>query len=80
MDSCSRGEGRDVVSCRAVEMIELLRTGIPNREPDRVRYHYVIADYLCRDTGRANCWPPPMPDAGGGSERASGRRRSAASA
>jgi ADP-ribose pyrophosphatase YjhB (NUDIX family) len=32
-----------------VELIELLDR--IHREADRVRYHYVIADYLCRVTG-----------------------------
>src|SRR5215469_1164476 len=32
-----------------VELIELLDR--IHREDDRVRYHYVIADYLCRVTG-----------------------------
>ncbi|MGA2831557.1 MAG: NUDIX hydrolase [Terracidiphilus sp.] len=32
-----------------VELIELLDR--IHREADRVRYHYVIADYLCRATG-----------------------------
>lgn len=34
-----------------VELIELLDR--IHRENDRVRYHYVIADYLCRVTGGA---------------------------
>jgi len=33
----------------AVELIELLDR--IHREADRVRYHYVIADYLCRVVG-----------------------------
>ncbi|MEI9968776.1 MAG: NUDIX hydrolase [Terracidiphilus sp.] len=33
----------------AIELIELLDR--IHREDDRVRYHYVIADYLCRVTG-----------------------------
>ena len=35
----------------AVELVELLDR--IHREADRVRYHYVIADYLCRVTGGA---------------------------
>lgn len=35
----------------AVELVELLDR--IHREGDRVRYHYVIADYLCRVTGGA---------------------------
>jgi len=34
-----------------VELVELLDR--IHRESDRVRYHYVIADYLCRVTGGA---------------------------
>jgi ADP-ribose pyrophosphatase YjhB (NUDIX family) len=34
-----------------VELIELLDR--IHREGDRIRYHYVIADYLCRVTGGA---------------------------
>lgn len=34
-----------------VELVELLDR--IHREQDRVRYHYVIADYLCRVTGGA---------------------------
>lgn len=34
-----------------VEVVELLDR--IHREDDRVRYHYVIADYLCRVTGGA---------------------------
>lgn len=34
-----------------VELVELLDR--IHREDDRVRYHYVIADYLCRVTGGA---------------------------
>lgn len=34
---------------RAVELIELLDR--IHRDGERVRYHYVIADYLCRVTG-----------------------------
>ena len=33
-----------------VELVELLDR--IHREGERVRYHYVIADYLCRVTGR----------------------------
>ena len=36
---------------RSVELIELLDR--IHREGDRVRYHYVIADYLCRVVGGA---------------------------
>ena len=36
-----------------VELIELLDR--IHREGDRVRYHYVIADYLCRVTGGDLC-------------------------
>ncbi len=36
-----------------VELIELLDR--IHREGDRVRYHYVIADYLCRVTGGELC-------------------------
>jgi 8-oxo-dGTP diphosphatase len=45
----ARGEGRDRADGRAVELIELLDR--IHREGERVRYHYVIADYLCRVAG-----------------------------
>lgn len=56
------GEGLEVAVAREVqeetglrvepvELIELLDR--IHREDDRVRYHYVIADYLCRVTGGA---------------------------
>jgi mutator protein MutT len=37
------------LTVEAVELIELLDR--IHREGERVRYHYVIADYLCRVTG-----------------------------
>ena len=41
-----------------VELVELLDR--IHREGERVRYHYVIADYLCRVVGRRDCRPHPM--------------------
>ncbi len=39
------------LAVEVVELVELLDR--IHREEDRVRYHYVIADYLCRVTGGA---------------------------
>ena len=39
------------LAVEVVELVELLDR--IHRESDRVRYHYVIADYLCRVTGGA---------------------------
>ncbi len=39
------------LTVEVVELVELLDR--IHREQDRVRYHYVIADYLCRVTGGA---------------------------
>lgn len=53
-ESLAEGVVREVqeetgLQVEAVEMIELLDR--IQREDGRVRYHYVIADYLCRVTG-----------------------------
>ena len=46
----ARGAGkRPGLIVEPMELIELLDR--IHREGDRVRYHYVIADYLCRVTG-----------------------------
>ncbi len=53
-ESVTAGVMREVreetgLSVEAVELVELVDRIY--REGDRVRYHYVIADYLCRVTG-----------------------------
>lgn len=53
-ESLKAGVAREVLEetglvVETVELIELLER--IHREDDRVRYHYVIADYLCRVSG-----------------------------
>jgi ADP-ribose pyrophosphatase YjhB (NUDIX family) len=53
-ESLAEGVIREVkeetgLQVEAIELVELLDR--IHREEDRVRYHYVIADYLCRVTG-----------------------------
>jgi ADP-ribose pyrophosphatase YjhB (NUDIX family) len=55
-ESLLSGVAREVLeetglAVEPIELIELLDR--IHREADRVRYHYVIADYLCRITGGA---------------------------
>jgi ADP-ribose pyrophosphatase YjhB (NUDIX family) len=53
-ESLAAGVAREVLeetglAVEPIELVELLDR--IHRENDRVRYHYVIADYLCRVTG-----------------------------
>ena len=53
-ESLADGVAREVfeetgLAVEPIELVELLDR--IHREEDRVRYHYVIADYLCRVTG-----------------------------
>ena len=53
-ESLADGVAREVfeetgLAVEPIELVELLDR--IHREKDRVRYHYVIADYLCRVTG-----------------------------
>src|SRR5580704_283208 len=55
-ESLTAGVVREVreetgLAVEVIELVELLDR--IHREGDRVRYHYVIADYLCRVTGGA---------------------------
>jgi len=55
-ESLAEGVAREVkeetgLEVEAIELVELLDR--IHREQDRVRYHYVIADYLCRVKGGA---------------------------
>lgn len=59
-ESLSEGVRREVaeetgLEVEAIELIELIDRVIRETEPQggRVRYHYVIADYLCRVVGGA---------------------------
>jgi 8-oxo-dGTP diphosphatase len=57
-ESLADGVAREVreetgLEVEAIELVEVLDR--IHREEGRVRYHYVIADYLCRVTGGALC-------------------------
>ncbi|HEX4031139.1 MAG TPA: NUDIX hydrolase [Terracidiphilus sp.] len=65
-ESLTAGVAREVLeeTGLAVEPIELVElVDRIHREADRVRYHYVIADYLCRVTGGTLCAASDADDA-----------------